>query len=136
MKFCLIFNFLKLFCIFDYIFFDNLISRESMETQEEKQHRLIDSSIRIRPSKWIKLQPQNSTEFKITYMPTERMPAFQEQVYCQVEDTVFPLCVLKASCIAPEYSLLKSKISFGTLIIGSSNKYYTKLINSGDVGGR
>ncbi|KAB0798017.1 hypothetical protein PPYR_09010 [Photinus pyralis] len=91
--------------------------------------------VTIVPKKFTRVPPHQATQFISTYTPTERMKAFSGKIAYQVQDIVETLCTFKGSCVGPDYTLDKTIIPFGCVILGYSNKQKAMLNNVGDVGG-
>lgn len=64
------------------------------------------------------------------------MVSFSKKIFCQVQDRIEPLCLLKGSCIAADYNLDRQKIALGTVVKGGSINVKFTLFNTGDIGGR
>lgn len=98
--------------------------------------RLINESIEITPKKFIKILPNSTNSFSISFSPKEKMVSFTRKIFYQVQDLIEPLCLIKGSCIAADYYLDRQRLTFGTVVRGCSNARKFTLFNTGDIGGR
>ncbi|KAF5288916.1 hypothetical protein FQA39_LY03795 [Lamprigera yunnana] len=108
--------------------------RESIESEMSNEN-LMQKSITFSPKRFTRVGPQKTTQFVITFSPTERINPFSTKIAYQVQDIVETICTLKGCSIGPDYVLDKEKIPFGSVILGYSNKQKILLNNIGDLGG-
>ncbi|GJQ69846.1 hypothetical protein Trydic_g22394 [Trypoxylus dichotomus] len=98
--------------------------------------RLINGSLEIMPKKFFRILPGDTQSFTITFTPKQKMVSFTKKLFCQVQDHLEPLCLIKGSCVAADYCLDRNKITFGTVAKGGSNISKFLLFNIGDIGGK
>ncbi|KAK4880159.1 hypothetical protein RN001_008305 [Aquatica leii] len=110
-------------------------SQLKLPVSEKIDLNLLHKFINITPKRFIKVGSKQSTQFVITFSPTERIANFSEKLAYQVQDTTDTLCIFKGCSIGADYYLDKKCIPFGTVVLGYSSKQKFVLNNAGDIGG-
>ncbi|XP_074027129.1 hydrocephalus-inducing protein homolog isoform X2 [Leptinotarsa decemlineata] len=124
---------------------DTIKKEERRKVKESSVHReiTVENLIVNKAKKYLLINPNNCVqlgfhqkyEFIVEFKPTERIE-MSEKIYYNVQDHSEPLCIVKGSCIAPEFSLDKQILTFSNVVIGCKRVLNVLLKNTGDTRGR
>nr|CAH7720449.1 unnamed protein product [Callosobruchus chinensis] len=92
--------------------------------------------VKISPKTSIHMLPDKKYELMIEFSAKQRLENFSEKIFYEVQDYTVPLCAVKGSYVAPEFSLDKNIITFANVVLGTSLDMYILLRNTGDLKGR
>lgn len=94
-----------------------------------------DSSVlQINPSNNIKLKPNQTLEFQVTYAPKKRMTKFYEEINLEYNGVCMPICALTGACHGYNIWMEMNTISFGAVVQKCSITRRLVMHNDGDIG--
>lgn len=89
--------------------------------------------ILVLPQREILLRTKESVDVEFRFAPTERIPAFQKDIFLNIAGCRKKLLTLSGSCQGVEVALEVDTLSFGAVCIGSQLVRKVRLQNRGDV---
>ncbi|CAH2004216.1 unnamed protein product [Acanthoscelides obtectus] len=92
--------------------------------------------VKISPKTSIHMLPDKKYEIIVEFNAKQRLEEFVEKIFYEVQDYALPLCVVKGSYVAPEFSLDKNMLTFANVVLGCHRDMYILLQNTGDLKGR
>nr|XP_034173204.1 hydrocephalus-inducing protein homolog isoform X3 [Osmia lignaria] len=104
----------------------------ALQTKEPR----LSEVLKIEPSTNVVLKPNKRTNVLVTFKATSRITPFLSKVALQTGSTIMPLFVVQGSCVAAEFQLNRTRVSFGTVVQGYTSETRVVLMNTGDVGAR
>lgn len=89
--------------------------------------------ISIFPHHEVTLRPKETADIEFKFAPTQRVPAFQKDVFIQIAGSRKKLLTLNGCCQGMDIALESDTLSFGTVCLGSQLTRKLRLQNRGDM---
>ena len=112
----------------------------NVSIQEQEQPPALSSMLTdvlsIEPHNMILLPANKTIEIVLNFKPTKRINSFVEKIGAQLDSMIFPLSLVRGSCVAREFHLNRTSVYFGTIVEGCSTETKIVLHNTGDFGAK